>query len=49
MFVSSGVMFVSRGVMFSWDLLFSLFKRISRNEKEEIFASSKFTILCSFP
>ena len=42
-------MFVSRRVMFIWDLLFCLFKRIGSNEKEEIFALSKFTILCSFP
>ena len=27
-------MFVSRGVMFIWDLLFDLFKRIVRNEKD---------------
>ena len=27
-------MFVSRGVMFIWDLLFGLFKRIVRNEKQ---------------
>ena len=42
-------MFVSRGVMFTWDLLFCLFKRITRNEKGEIFASSKFIVFCSFP
>ena len=33
MFVSSGVMFVSRGVRFIWDLLFALFKHMVRNEK----------------
>ena len=42
-------MFVSREVMFIWNLLFCLFKRIENNEKEEIFALSKFTVLCSFP
>ena len=42
-------MFVSRGVMFIWDLLFCLFKRIASNEKEEIFKLSKFTFFCSFP
>ena len=42
-------MFVSRGVMFTWDLLFCLFKRIASNEKGEIFASIKFTVFCSFP
>ena len=42
-------MFVSRGVMFNWDLLFCLFKCIARNEKEETFASCKFLVLCSFP
>ena len=41
-------MFVSRGVIFIWDLLFCLFKRIASNENEEIFAVSKFTIFCSF-
>ena len=41
-------MFVSREVMFIWDLLFGLFKRIIRNEKQEIFALSKFTVFCSF-
>ena len=35
--------------MFTWDLLVCLFKRIARNENREIFASSKFTVLCSFP
>ena len=30
-------MFVSRGVMFTWDLLFCLFKRIGSNEKGENF------------
>ena len=38
-------MFVSRGVMFIWDLLFCLFKRIASNKKEEIFALSKFKVL----
>ena len=38
-------MFISRGVMFTWDLLFCLFKCITSNEKE-IFASSKFTVFC---
>ena len=42
-------MFVSRGVIFTWDLLFCLFKRIASNKKEEIFASSKFMVFCSFP
>ena len=42
-------MFVSRGVMFIWNLLFCLFKRIASNEKEEIFALSKFMVSCSFP
>ena len=41
-------MFVSRGVIFIWDLLFCLFQRIASNE-EEIFALSKFTVFCSFP
>ena len=35
--------------MFTWDLLFCLLKHIASNEMEEIFASSKFTVLCSFP
>ena len=42
-------MFVSKGVMFTWDLLFCLFKRIASNEMGEIFASSKFTVFFSFP
>ena len=42
-------MFVSKGVMFTWDLLFCLFKRIASNETGEIFASSKFTVFFSFP
>ena len=42
-------MFVSRRVMFIWDLLFCLFKRIASNENEEIFALSKFTVFFFFP
>ena len=42
-------MFVSKGIIFIWDLLFCLFKSIASNENEEIFALSKFTVLCSFP
>ena len=49
MFVSSGVMFVSGGVMFAWDLVFCLLKGIASNEREEIFASSKFMVSYSFP
>ena len=42
-------MFVSRGVMFTWDLLFCLFKCIVSHEKGEIFVLIKFTVFCSFP
>ena len=38
-------MFVSRGVMFIWDLLFCLFKRIASNEREDSFSLRKFTVL----
>ena len=40
-------MFVSRGVMFTWDLLFCLFKRIASNEKGGFLhqASLRFSVL----
>ena len=42
-------MFVSRRVMFIWDLLFCLFKRIASNKKGEIFVLSKFMVFYFFP
>ena len=42
-------MFVSRGVMFIWIYYFVYLNRIASNEKEEIFALSKFRVFCSFP
>ena len=38
-------MFVSRGVMFTWDLLFCLFKHIASNEKIDFFIKKVYGFL----
>ena len=44
-------MFVSSGVMFTWDIVFCLFKRIASNEREEksFLHQASFVVFCSFP
>ena len=44
-------MFVSSGVMFTWDLVLFLFKRIASNEIEEkrFLHQASFIVFCSFP